>query len=54
VDLVVAGRTNRYVVWRDGQPTDVALEDVAGKTRGLKPDGVLVATARQLGICLGD
>jgi 6-phosphofructokinase len=54
VDLVVAGRTNRYVVWRDGQPADVELEKVAGKTRGLKPDGVLVVTARQLGICLGD
>jgi hypothetical protein len=33
---------------------DVALDEVAGKTRGLKPDGMLVATARRLGICLGD
>jgi 6-phosphofructokinase 1 len=54
VDLVVAGRTNRYVVWKDGKATDVALDEVAGKTRGLKPDGVLVGTARRLGICLGD
>ena len=54
VDLVAAGRTNRFVVWRNGRPTDVALEKVAGKTRGLKPDGVLITTARQLRICLGD
>ena len=54
VDLVVEGKTNRYVVWRDGKATDVALDEVAGKTRGLEPDGTLVTTARRLGICLGD
>lgn len=54
VDLVAAGKTNRFVVWRNGRPTDVALEKVAGRTRGLKPDGVLITTARRLGICLGD
>jgi ATP-dependent phosphofructokinase / diphosphate-dependent phosphofructokinase len=54
VDLLVEGKANRYVVWRDGKATDVALDEVAGKTRGLKPDGTLVTTARRLGICLGD
>ena len=54
VDLIAAGKTNRYVVWQDGKSTDVPLEAVAGKTRGLRPDGMLVGTARRLGICLGD
>lgn len=54
VDLILEGKTNRYVVWQDGKATDVPLEDVAGKTRGLKNDGMLVSTARRLGICLGD
>lgn len=54
VDLIMQGKTDRYVVWQDGKATDVALSDVAGKTRGLKTDGMLVQTARRLGICLGD
>lgn len=54
VDLLVEGKTNRYVVWQDGKATDVPLEAVAGKTRGLRVDGMLVHTARRLGICLGD
>jgi 6-phosphofructokinase 1 len=54
VDLVAAGETNRVVVWRSGLVGDVALEEVAGKTRGVDPDGSLVRTARQMGICLGD
>lgn len=54
VDLIMEGKTDRYVVWKDGKATDVALADVAGKTRGLKMDGMLVQTARRLGMCLGD
>ncbi|MBK8175484.1 MAG: ATP-dependent 6-phosphofructokinase [Rhodospirillales bacterium] len=54
VDLIAQGKTNRYVVWRDGRAEDVALEEVAGKTRGLKEDGMMIGTARHLGICLGD
>jgi len=54
VDLIAAGQTNRYVVWKDGRATDVPLEAVAGKTRGLRLDGMMVQTARRLGICLGD
>jgi ATP-dependent phosphofructokinase / diphosphate-dependent phosphofructokinase len=54
VDLVVQGKTDRYVIWKEGRASDVALSDVAGKTRGLKPDGMLIQTARRLGICLGD
>jgi ATP-dependent phosphofructokinase / diphosphate-dependent phosphofructokinase len=54
VDLVVKGKTNRYVVWKDGKATDVPLNAVAGKTRGLKLDGIMVQTARGVGICFGD
>ncbi len=54
VDLIMQGKTDRYVVWQEGRTTDVALAEVAGKTRGLKTDGMLVQTARRLGICLGD
>ena len=54
VDLVAAGQTDRVVVWQSGVVTDVPLDDVAGKTRGLTPDHSLIQTARQMGICLGD
>jgi ATP-dependent phosphofructokinase / diphosphate-dependent phosphofructokinase len=54
VDLVAAGKTDRVVVWQSGVVTDVPLDDVAGKTRGLTPDHSLIQTAREMGICLGD
>jgi len=54
VDLVKRGQTHRYVVMKDGKAGDVPLDQVAGKTRGLKLDGQLVQTARRVGICLGD
>jgi 6-phosphofructokinase 1 len=54
VDLVVRGETNRFVIWKNGKAADVALAKVAGKTRALKPDSMLIQTARQVGICLGD
>jgi len=54
VDLIARGETNRYVVWKDGKATDVPLSEVAGKTRCLKTDGMLISTARQLGMCLGE
>jgi 6-phosphofructokinase 1 len=46
VDIIVKGKTNRYVVWKDGKAMDVPLNAVAGKTRGLKLDGMMVQTAR--------
>ncbi|MFO1155039.1 MAG: ATP-dependent 6-phosphofructokinase [Rhodospirillales bacterium] len=54
VDLLANGKTNRVAVWQNGEPSDVPLEDVAGKTRALSPNHPLVRTARQLGICFGD
>jgi ATP-dependent phosphofructokinase / diphosphate-dependent phosphofructokinase len=54
VDLVAAGKTDRVVVWQSGVVTDVPLDDVAGKTRGLTPNHSLIQTAREMGICLGD
>jgi 6-phosphofructokinase 1 len=56
VDCVVAGKTNRVVVWESGRIIDVPLDQVAGKTRTLlDTDGsTLIDTARRLDICLGD
>jgi 6-phosphofructokinase len=54
VDLILKGKTHRYVIWKDGKASDVSLDAVAGKTRGLKPEGMLVQTARRVGICFGD
>ena len=54
VDLLCQGKTNRVVVSERGKIIDVALDEVAGKTRQLKLDGTLITTARQMGICLGD
>lgn len=54
VDILVQGKTDRFVVWQGGKVTDVALDAVAGKTRGLKLDGQMVHAARRVGICFGD
>jgi ATP-dependent phosphofructokinase / diphosphate-dependent phosphofructokinase len=54
VDLLAKGHSDRVVVWRNGEASDVPLEEVAGKTRALTTDHSLVKTARQLGICFGD
>jgi len=54
VDLVAQGIGDRVVTWRDGQVSDVALDRVAGLTRGVDPDGQLVKTARGLGLYVGN
>ena len=54
VDLVATGQIHRVAVWQSGQISDVALYEVAGKTRRLPPDHALIQTAREIGICLGD
>ncbi len=54
VDILAQGKTDRFVVWQNGKVTDVPLDAVAGKTRGLKLDGQMVQAARRIGVCLGD
>ena len=54
VDLVVAGKFNRMVAWRNRTIVDVALEDVIAAPALVDPEGPMVHTARGLGVCLGD
>jgi len=54
VNLLAAGKYNRMVAWIDREVTDVPLDDVAGKSQTVNPNGTMVQTARALGICLGD
>ncbi|MBW7852545.1 MAG: ATP-dependent 6-phosphofructokinase [Rhodospirillales bacterium] len=54
VDMVAEGRFDRMVAWRGGELAEVPLDDVVGINRGIDPAGALVATARSLGIYLGE
>jgi ATP-dependent phosphofructokinase / diphosphate-dependent phosphofructokinase len=54
VDLIANNKTDRVVVWKAGDVTDVALEDVAGITRRVDVAGSMVRTARGLGIYVGE
>jgi 6-phosphofructokinase 1 len=54
VDLAVAGRFGRIVVWEEGKLSDASVEEAAGKPRPVDPESDLVRAARGLGICLGD
>ncbi len=54
VELVKAGKFDRMVAWWNRRVIDVPLADVVDRSRVVDPAGALVATARGLGICLGD
>lgn len=54
VDVLAAGGRDRVVAWWNRQVIDVPIDRVAGRSRTVDPRGTLVATARALGICLGD
>ena len=54
VELVKQGRFDRMVAWWNRRVIDVPLEKVVRRVRSVDPHGPLVATARGLGICLGD
>ncbi|MGE4220897.1 MAG: ATP-dependent 6-phosphofructokinase [Alphaproteobacteria bacterium] len=54
VDLIAAGRFDRMVGWRDRQVIDVSIEDAIAAYHTVDLNGSVVATARGLGICLGD
>ncbi len=54
VDLAVAGRFGRIVVWREGKVADAPVEEAAGSARPVDPKDDMVRVARGLGICLGD
>lgn len=54
VDLVAQGRRDRMLAWQHRDVVDVPLEEVITRYRAVEVSGTLVATARGLGICLGD
>lgn len=54
VELIRQGRFDRMVAWWNRRVIDVPLEKVVRRVRSVDPHGPLVATARGLGICLGD
>ena len=54
VDLVAEGKFDRMVAWAGRRVVDLPLEAGIASYQAVDPEGDLVATARGLGICLGD
>lgn len=54
VDLIDQGKTDRMVSWSDRGVIDVALAEAVASYKVIDPQDQLIATARALGICLGD
>ena len=54
VELVAEGKFDRMVAWAGRQVVDLPLEEGIASYQAVDPQGYLVATARGLGICLGD
>ena len=54
VDLLADGRRDRMVAWRDRQVIDVPIDAAISAYHAVDIDGPVVATARGLGISLGD
>ena len=55
VDVLAQGKTDRMVVWKSGSITDVGLDEVAAiGTAKVDPDGMIVKTARGLGMYVGE
>ncbi|MBC7134056.1 MAG: ATP-dependent 6-phosphofructokinase, partial [Oceanibaculum nanhaiense] len=54
IDMVAAGRFDRMVAWQNRDTVEVPLADIVDKSHCVDPHGVMVETARQLGISFGD
>lgn len=54
VELLDEGKFGRMVAWQNGNVVDVAIEDAIKECHVVEVDGMLVHTARALGISLGD
>ncbi len=52
--LVAEKKYGRMVALSKGKITNVAIEDIAGKTRTIPPDSPLLSVARSVGTCLGE
>ena len=54
VDLIAEEKYNRLVVWADRKCIDIPLESAISKSHNVDPKGTLVATAKGLGIYVGN
>jgi len=54
VDLIAKRRFNRMVTWQRRGVVDIRIADAIASYASVDPNGALVATARGLGVCLGD
>jgi phosphofructokinase-like protein len=54
VELIIAGRFDRMVAWRDREVVDVPIAEAIDHYQAVDPEGALMRTARGLGICFGD
>lgn len=54
VDLIAAGRFDRMVTWQNRSVVDVAIDEAIRQYHSVDVDGIMVKTARALGICMGD
>jgi 6-phosphofructokinase 1 len=54
MDLILAGKSDRMVAWAGRTVTDLPILDAIDSYRDVERDGVMLQTARALGICLGD
>lgn len=54
VDLVAEKRFDRMVAWQNRQVVDVPISDAISSYAAVNPEGIMVRTARGLGICFGD
>ncbi len=54
VDLIAQNRFDRMVAYGNREVIDVPLADAIARYQAVNPQGLLIRTARGLGICLGD
>ena len=53
LELLVKGRVNRLVIWKDGKLGDVPLSRIAGKIKTVKANDPLVRAAKAVGTSFG-
>lgn len=54
VDLIAQGKSDRMVAWSNRTVVDVPIKEAIDNFQPVERNGILVRTARGLGICLGD
>ncbi|MGB1548392.1 MAG: ATP-dependent 6-phosphofructokinase [Alphaproteobacteria bacterium] len=54
VDLIAEGKFGQMVAWQDRHVVEIPITEVLAHRRDVDPKGTMVATARGLGISLGD